>query len=311
MPSSLLLKVTVTMASQQDAQQGAPVSPLLTGDSLSNAIEARLIKGFSNEINNLKLEIVSLKSCAPVPRHRLDHPEPLDGPLRWDTWLPLMKAKLRVDSEAIGSKEAQFFYVYSNLESKVQALVLPQLHAAEEGGEYDPQHIIDQLARIYEDPNKIEKATSKLSHIKQGNDSFTIYLARFERLLYEARANKWPAAAQIAALRAGLDSSMNTKLATQLTLPMEYSDFVKVLQRLASQSQPVFRPASSAPTSGHDSHNRGFQKKVGFADKTQSPTEVGAIVPYKPTIAKRPTNGDNEKQLWGMEYKYGEEDLSE
>ena len=295
-------------STQQDAHQGAPVNPQLTGDALSNAIEARLIKGFTNEINNLKVEIVSLKSrAAPVPRHRLDHPEPLDGPLRWDTWLPLMKAKLRIDAEAIGSKEAQFFYVYGNLESKVQALVLPQLHAAEEG-EYDPQAIIDQLARIYEDPNKVERATNKLSHIKQGSDSFTIYLARFERLLYEARANTWPDAAKIAALRAGLDSSMVTKLATQLTLPTAYPEFVKVLQRLASQS--TFRPPS-APASGHDSNNRGFQKKVGFAGDKPPSTEVGAVVPYQPTIAKRPANGGSEKQLWGMEYNYGEEELSE
>ena len=80
---------------------------------------------------------------------------------------------------------------------------------------------------------------------------------------------------------------------------------------MSSQSQPTFRPASSAPTAGHDSNNRGFQKKVGFTDKPQPPTEVGAVVPYKPTIVKRPTSGGNEKQLWGTEYNYGEEELSE
>lgn len=45
---------------------------------------------------------------------------------KYDTWLPAIKAKLRVDADAIGDQIAQFYYVYLNLESSVQAMVLPQ-----------------------------------------------------------------------------------------------------------------------------------------------------------------------------------------
>ena len=189
-----------------------------------------MLKG---EFAALKARQVANTSVERIPRHRLDHPTALDGPQRWDTWLPLMKAKLRIDCEAIGDKEAQFFYVFGNLDSKIQALVLPQLHAAEQTG-YNPQSIIDQLSRIYEDPNKVEKATNKLSRIKQNNDTFMVYLSRFERLIFEAQAHEWPDAAKIAALHASLDFAIYQKLNTQLTLPSKYDDFIKILQHLSA-----------------------------------------------------------------------------
>ena len=43
-----------------------------------------------------------------------------------------IKGKLQVDREAIGDNTAQFYYVYGNLKSSVQAMVLPQLSYAEE-----------------------------------------------------------------------------------------------------------------------------------------------------------------------------------
>ena len=52
-------------------------------------------------------------------------------PHKFDTWLPSIKAKLRVDGKPIGASLAQFYYVYLNLESGIQAMVLAQLSQAE------------------------------------------------------------------------------------------------------------------------------------------------------------------------------------
>jgi hypothetical protein len=46
-----------------------------------------------------------------------------------------MRAKLYVDSAAIRDPIAQFYYVFLNLESHVQAMVLPQLVQAKESRE--------------------------------------------------------------------------------------------------------------------------------------------------------------------------------
>jgi hypothetical protein len=97
-----------------------------------------------------------------------------------------------VDGEAIGDSVAQFYYVYLNLESHVQAMVLPQLAAAEEKEIWAYKTILEQLARVYDNPNKVQEAEDRLFTLKQGTDSVPTYIAKFERVLYEAKGQDWP-----------------------------------------------------------------------------------------------------------------------
>jgi hypothetical protein len=192
---------------------------------------------FADTIRRQQAEIDQLRtvlsSSKPRPKPVLPDPEKFNGTVyRWDTWYPQVKAKLRIDAEAISSAEAQFHYVYGNLESKVQALVLPQLHRAERMQAWDPQSILTQLARIYEDPNRTTKAQAKLHSLRQGDDNFATYLAKFERLLYEGDAIDWPNTAKIALLRTGLSVPLKNKLSFQLSLPAEYEKFVHTLHTL-------------------------------------------------------------------------------
>jgi hypothetical protein len=81
---------------------------------------------------------------------------------------------------------AQFYYVYLNLESHIQAMVLPQLGQAEALNVWDYTTILDQLTRVYDNPNKVQEAEDKLLSLKQGTDSVLAYVAKFERVLYKA-----------------------------------------------------------------------------------------------------------------------------
>ena len=84
------------------------------------------------EIMTLCVVLTAAQAPASCPRPRLPDPEKFASSLyKFDTWLPSIKAKLRVDSTAIGNAIAQFYYVYLNLDSTVQAIVLPQLSHAE------------------------------------------------------------------------------------------------------------------------------------------------------------------------------------
>ena len=69
--------------------------------------------------------------------------------------MPEIKAKLQVDGEAIGDNTAQFYYVYGNLETSVQAMVLPQLSYAEEQKSWDYHTILEQLKRVHDNPNAV------------------------------------------------------------------------------------------------------------------------------------------------------------
>jgi hypothetical protein len=149
-----------------------------------------LITQLQAELQRQRNEIVVLKARASLrPKPSLPNPDKFTGEsMKYDTWLPSIKAKLRVNSEAIGDPITQFYYVYLNLDSNVQAMVLPQLSQAEVADVWDYYTILDQIAQVYDNLNKVREAEDRLLSIKQGDDSLQSYIAKFERLLYEANA---------------------------------------------------------------------------------------------------------------------------
>ena len=185
------------------------------------------LKRQRDEITFLR-SIISTQASA-RPKASLPDPEKFNGQAyKLDTWLPSIRAKLQVDSQAIGDAIAQFYYIYLNLDSNVQAMVLPQLSQADETS-YDYHTILDQLIRVYDNPNKVQEAENKLYVLKQGTDSLHIYTTKFERVLYEARGQDWPDINKISAFRNGLNSTLRNRLAQQLNLLNKYSDFVRIV----------------------------------------------------------------------------------
>jgi hypothetical protein len=194
------------------------------------------------------------------PKPSLPDPDKFNGTVqRFDTWLPSIRAKLQVDGLAIGDSTAQFYYVFLNLESSVQAQILPQLNTAT----YDYNTILDQLSRVYDNPNKIQEAEDRLTTIKQGTDSLYTYVARFERTLYEAHGQQWPESNKITYFRQGLSGTLKNRLNQQLSLPRKYDDYVRVVQQLATTATaytsqahpPSTNPYTNRPTSSQQQHS--------------------------------------------------------
>ncbi|KAF4611351.1 hypothetical protein G7Y89_g15662 [Cudoniella acicularis] len=127
-------------------------------------------------------------------------------------------------------------------------MVLPQLTQAEEDERWNYEAILSQLSRVYDNPNKVQEAEDRLYALKQGSDSAPVYIAKFERVLYEARGQDWPDVNKIAAFRNGLSSSIRSRLAQQLSLPRDYSKFVRVVQQLSGHSVAPPPPPPSAST---------------------------------------------------------------
>ena len=148
-------------------------------------------KSLQNQITHLQAEIQFLRSSIPMtpsrPKPCLPDPAKFDGQsYKFDTWLPAIKAKLRVNGAAIGDSIAQFYYVYLNLDTQVQATVLPQLGQAEKLGTWDYNSILDQLTRVCDNPNKVQEAEDRLLSLQQGVDLVPSYISKFERVLYKA-----------------------------------------------------------------------------------------------------------------------------
>jgi hypothetical protein len=104
--------------------------PLFQMDFSFQALCDELNQSFGKTINTLcaKLDTIksSNKSCP--PRHPRPSLPDLDkftsSVLNFDTWLPFMKAKLHINNKAISDLVTQFYYVYLNLDSSIQAMVL-------------------------------------------------------------------------------------------------------------------------------------------------------------------------------------------
>lgn len=224
-------------------------------------------ESLQNQITHLQNEIQFLRSSISTtpsrPKPSLPDPAKFDGQsYKFDTWLPAIKAKLRVDNAAIGDAIAQFYYVYLNLDTQVQAIVLPQLGQAEELGRWDYNSILDQLARVYDNPNKVQEAEDRLLSLRQGVDSVPTYISKFERVLYESRGQNWSDSQKISIFRNGLNSTIRSRLNQQLDLPQRYPDFIRIIQRLSSRSTVQ----SSSNSNGNSNYQRGSE-----------PMDIGAI----------------------------------
>jgi len=150
-------------------------------DSLPNDIQHIIlslkaqVEQQQEELKRQRDEILILKSVKPRPKPVLPDPEKFDGKAyKFDTWLPSIKAKLRVDGEAIGNAVAQFYYVYLNLESHVQAMVLPQLASAEASKSWAYTTILDQLTRVYDRITPTRYKRRKIS-CSQSNKARTLF----------------------------------------------------------------------------------------------------------------------------------------
>jgi len=225
-------------------------------------------ESLQNQIAHLQAEIQFLRSTTTTPsrpKPSLPDPEKFNGyPPKFDTWLPSIKAKLRVDGAAIGDTIAQFYYVYLNLDSSVQAMVLPQLGQAEKLNTWDYNTILDQLVRVYDNPNKVQQAEDRLLSLRQDNDSVPTYISKFERVLYEADGQNWPDINKISIFRNGLSSTVRSRLNQQLNLPRKYPDFVRIVQQLAGRSSSCSTVQSSSNSNGN--YQRGSE-----------PMDIGAI----------------------------------
>lgn len=234
------------------------------------AHEAR-IASLVQQVASFEARLSSLASSTSRPRRRLADPEKFDGQRRWDTWKPLAEAVLRLDYDAIGGNESCFFWLYGNLESKIQAMVLPQISVALAEGVWNTSSIFDQLARVYGNPSKEDDALGLLHGIKQRSESTAVYLANFERLLYEAKQTKMPDASKIAILKNGASDNIKKKLSIQLALPTTYNEFTIALHRLGSAANGHF---DSAPYASNSSHSNSSTRPP-WRPSTPAPSASG------------------------------------
>jgi hypothetical protein len=117
-----------------------------------------------------------------------------------------------------------------------------------------------------------------------------MYIAKFERVLYEARGQDWPDVNKISAFRNGLASSIRSRLAQQLSLPRDYSKFVRVVQQLSGHS--VALPSSSANHQPRPSYTPASSRPMHIVQRGEPMdlSEISAIDLYDMSPQHKATN---------------------
>ncbi|KAG9380167.1 hypothetical protein A1F94_009062 [Pyrenophora tritici-repentis] len=158
---------------------------------------------------------------------------------------PSIRAKLR--SDQLSGADA-FDYVWDRLEQPQQASVLHLRHQAEENNTWDVEDIFSFFQRLCHNPREQQEAIQRFSLVRQRDEeSLIAYLARFERLAYEAGASTWPDTSRISVLHRGLRSSLRQSLEESndslFTIPYdEYVELVQSLDRRSRRPQPPQQP---------------------------------------------------------------------
>ena len=142
--SAIELTLADSLASRTARENFFEMDTPIQWATSSNERETQLL----TIVEGLRMQIQALRQHRTV-RQVLPEPDKFGGRTKdWDTWSMAMKAKLRIDERAIGDKEAQFYYVFSSLDKKVQGLVLPFVRQSQDNENWEPTELLDYLGRV-------------------------------------------------------------------------------------------------------------------------------------------------------------------
>jgi len=96
------------------------------------------------------------------------------------------------------------------------------------------------------------------------------FIAKFERLLYEAKGQNWPDVNRISVFRNALSPTIRNRLAQQLSLPRTYNDFIAIVQQLANRS-------ATAPSSNSNSYTNQNSTRAPIPLHRDDPMDISNI----------------------------------
>jgi hypothetical protein len=209
---------------------------------------------------NLELQALRQPIPAEAPMGTLQTPTPTSAPKtvrtkailpsppkfngtrsEYEGWRSLIKNKIDIDGEVIGSARNQFIYVASCLEGKGLQMALTFITANSDATDASATRLLDYLDSIFGDRHKAQRATETLRTMKQGpTELFSAFLPRFEKALADAGGMAWPDEAK----RAFLDGALTFEL-RRLTISMPviatYGAYVNEILRVSDLHRSTMR----------------------------------------------------------------------
>ncbi|KAA8642717.1 uncharacterized protein ATNIH1004_009469 [Aspergillus tanneri] len=198
------------------------------------------------DVHQLRTQLLSVQT----PRSRLPDPPRFNGkPYTLRTWLPSIKAKLRSD-QLVGADA--FDYVWDRLEQSQQASVLHLRQSAEENQLWDPE---------------------------RDDESLIAYLARFERLSYEANVNSWPDISRVTTLHRGLRPNLRRILedSNNSLFDLPYNEYIELVQSTDRRTRPSPKSAPKPALTPNTDPMDTDPVRVNSVKINPNPVHVGSV----------------------------------
>jgi retrotransposon gag protein len=153
------------------------------------------------------------------------------------SWLTQMYAKLTTD-KAHESESVRFWYIHSRLRGIALTQVEPWVNAVHQNNQHSVDGLVEQLRAAYDDAQTAERASSKLTVMRQGNKSFAVFLAEFDRTILEAGGLTWADQVKRTFLNNCLSKELKAAL-VPVTTPAAYRDYCSLLHTVSSKLEAL------------------------------------------------------------------------
>jgi hypothetical protein len=177
------------------------------------------------------------------PKHSLPQPEYThEDPSLYPQFRGLLAQKLRVDALACGDSEYdRVWYGFACLKGVASSRIFPWIDYAQKvGASLTIQGFLEQLDTAFSDPQKTQKAITKINQIRQGRRNFREFLHEFEQTLLEAGGWGWDDVIRKGYLKASINYKLKTLLVSQAE-PPTYTAYVDLLRLTSDNLEAIER----------------------------------------------------------------------
>jgi hypothetical protein len=177
------------------------------------------------------------------PKHSLSHPDKYDGEDRmaYPAFKGYLRAKLRIDQQAIGDEPELVWYAFGRLTGKAADRIFPWMELMEQRGE--PLRVtafMEQLDAAFCDPQTAQRALEWVNNKQQGRTPFRDFLQEFEQKLLEAGGWEFSDGIRKGYLKAALNLDIKTELVAQAE-PDSYAEYVNLVRRTSDNLDEIKR----------------------------------------------------------------------
>jgi hypothetical protein len=179
------------------------------------------------------------------PKHSLPQPEYThEDPSLYPQFRGLLAQKLRIDALACGDSEYdRVWYGFACLKGIAASRIFPWIDYAQKvGASLTIQGFLTQLDTAFSDPQKAQKAITKINKIRQGRRNFREFLHEFEQTLLEASGWGWDDVVRKGYLKVSINYKLRSLLVSQAE-PPTYTAYVDLL-RLTSDNLEALEHSS-------------------------------------------------------------------